>query len=129
MDGAAALRAAFERLALPGFGRMGRYELLVTLGRLGLYELRADSLHLAADALRAGDLAISRRSPPSASSAIGDPLILERRALALAQELSVPIEVLDLALRQLELAPASARRSGSGRRDTLRRPRRARARR
>ena len=36
----------FERLALPGFGRMGRYDLLVTLGRLGLYELRADSLHL-----------------------------------------------------------------------------------
>ena len=37
----------FERLALPGLGRMGRYELLVTLGRLGLYELDADSLHLA----------------------------------------------------------------------------------
>ena len=37
----------FERLALPGFGRMGRYDLLVTLGGLGLYELQADSLHLA----------------------------------------------------------------------------------
>ncbi len=32
----------FERLALPGLGRMGRYDLLVTLGRLGLYELRAE---------------------------------------------------------------------------------------
>ena len=38
----------FERLALPGFARAGRYELLVTLGRLGLYELTPDSLHLAA---------------------------------------------------------------------------------
>ncbi|MCW3070036.1 MAG: hypothetical protein JWL67_2661, partial [Solirubrobacterales bacterium] len=36
----------FERLALPGFGRMGRYDLLVTLGYLGLYELQADGLHL-----------------------------------------------------------------------------------
>jgi hypothetical protein len=37
----------FERLALPGFGRMGRYDMLVTLGHLGLYRLRADSLHFA----------------------------------------------------------------------------------
>ncbi len=29
----------FERLALPGFARMGRYELLLMLGCLGLYEL------------------------------------------------------------------------------------------
>ena len=29
----------FERLALPGLARAGRYELLVLLGRLGLYEL------------------------------------------------------------------------------------------
>ena len=39
---------AFERLALPGFGRMGRYELLAMLGRLGLYDLRPQSLYLAA---------------------------------------------------------------------------------
>ena len=45
----------FERLALPGFGRTGRYDLLVTLGRLGLYELRADSLHLAGARGRAAE--------------------------------------------------------------------------
>jgi hypothetical protein len=89
----------FERLALPGFGRVGRYDLLVTLGRLGLYELRADSLHLAT------------RSPSSAQHSsdhtllaakrifgIGDALLLERRAIILAQALSTPIEALDLAL-------------------------------
>lgn len=89
----------FERLALPGFGRVGRYELLITLGRLGLYELRADSLHLAT------------RSPSSAQHAsdptllaakrifgIGDPLLLERRAITLAEALATPIEALDLAL-------------------------------
>jgi hypothetical protein len=86
----------FERLALPGFGRVGRYDLLITLGRLGLYELRADSLHLIT------------RSPQSASDptpqaakrvfGIGDPAHVERRADALAQALSTPIEALDLAL-------------------------------
>jgi hypothetical protein len=86
---------AFERLALPGFGRMGRYELLVTLGRLGLYDMQADSLHLAA----------GRGSGPDDLTtvaakrvlAVGDPIYLERRARAFAQELDVPIDVLDLA--------------------------------
>jgi hypothetical protein len=86
----------FERLALPGLGRVGRYELLLTLGVLGLYELRADSLHLAGAAgLSAGDataLAAKR------VFAIGDPLLLERRAGALAGAVAVPIETLDLAL-------------------------------
>jgi hypothetical protein len=86
----------FERLALPGFGRMGRYELLLVLGRLGLYELRPDSLHLAGTAgLSAGDataLAAKR------VFAIGDPLLLERRARSLAEAVSLPIETLDLAL-------------------------------
>jgi Alpha-glutamyl/putrescinyl thymine pyrophosphorylase clade 3 len=86
----------FERLALPGFGRMGRYELLVTLGRLGLYELRADSLHL-----------LGARAPTSQDLttlgakrlfAIGDPLHLERRAAALAEAIDVPLETLDVAL-------------------------------
>jgi hypothetical protein len=86
----------FERLALPGFGRTGRYELLLTAGRLGIYELRPDSLHMAGTAgLSAGD--------PTALAAkrvfgIGDPLLLERRATALADAISVPIEALDLAL-------------------------------
>lgn len=86
---------AFERLALPGLARMGRYELLVTLGRLGLYDLQADSLHLAAG--RAG-----REDATTIAAkrilAVGDPIYLERRASAFAQELDVPIDVLDLAL-------------------------------
>ncbi len=57
----------FERLALPGFARMGRYELLVTLGRLGLYELTPDSLQLAG--ARGSPPRTSPRWPPSACSA------------------------------------------------------------
>lgn len=86
----------FERLALPGLGRVGRYELLLTLGTLGLYELRADSLNLAGAAgLSAGDataLAAKR------VFAIGDALLLERRAGLLAEAASVPVQTLDLAL-------------------------------
>jgi hypothetical protein len=86
----------FERLALPGFARMGRYELLVTLGRLGLYELAPDSLHLAgARGLSSEDLTTLAAKRVFG---IGDPLLLERRAAALAQAMSVPIETLDLAL-------------------------------
>jgi hypothetical protein len=85
---------AFERLALPGFGRMGRYELLVTLGRLGLYEVQADSLHLAV-----GRSALEDPTTVAAKRvlAVGDPIYLERRAFAFAQELDVPIDALDLA--------------------------------
>jgi hypothetical protein len=86
----------FERLALPGFARMGRYELLLTLGRLGLYELRPDSLHLA------GARGLSASDPTTLAAkrlfAIGDPQLLERRAAALAGAIAVPIESLDLAL-------------------------------
>jgi hypothetical protein len=86
----------FERLSLPGFGRMGRYDLLVTLGRLGLYELRPDSLHLA------GPGGSSAADPTTLAAkrlfAIGDPLLLERRAVAMAEAISVPVETLDLAL-------------------------------
>jgi hypothetical protein len=85
---------AFERLALPGFGRMGRYELLVTLGRLGLYEMQADSLHLAAGRTGLEDLTTIAATRVLA---VGDPIYLERRASAFAQELDVPIDVLDLA--------------------------------
>jgi Alpha-glutamyl/putrescinyl thymine pyrophosphorylase clade 3 len=87
---------SFERLALPGFSRMGRYDLLVTLGRLGLYELRADSLHLtSAHESPAGDLTTLAAKR---AFAIGDPLNLERRARTLAEAISVPVETLDLAL-------------------------------
>jgi hypothetical protein len=86
----------FERLALPGLGRMGRYDLLLTLGRLGLYELEPDSLHLGGGRMEATNdlttLAAKRLF------GIGDPLLLERRALTLAEAASAPIEALDLAL-------------------------------
>lgn len=85
---------AFERLALPGFGRMGRYELLVTLGRLGLYELQADTLHLAVGRTGLEDLTTIAAKRVLA---VGDPIYLERRASAFAQELDVPIDALDLA--------------------------------
>ena len=85
----------FERLALPGFARTGRYELLVTLGRLGLYELTPDSLHLGGPRGLAEDLTTLAAKRVFG---IGDPLMLERRALALAQAVDVPIETLDLAL-------------------------------
>jgi hypothetical protein len=86
----------FERLALPGFARMGRYDLLVTLGYLGLYELRPGSLHLA------GARGLSAEDPTTLAAkrlfSIGDPLLLERRAAALAKAAEVPVETLDLAL-------------------------------
>lgn len=90
---------AFERLSLPGFGRVGRYDFLITLGRLGLYDLRADSLHLAARSPRTTSttadqtLLVAKRI-----FGIADPLLIERRATALADALSIPIEALDLAL-------------------------------
>ncbi len=85
----------FERLALPGLGRMGRYELLVTLGRLRLYELQADSLHLAVGRGTGGD----EQTTVAAKRVlgVGEPIYLERRAIAFAKELSVSIDVLDLA--------------------------------
>jgi hypothetical protein len=75
---------------------MGRYDLLATLGRLGLYELRGEDLRLGAGRGAGGDdltLAGAKRV-----FAIGDPLLLERRAAALAEAVSVPVEALDLAL-------------------------------
>jgi hypothetical protein len=86
----------FERLALSGFRRMGRYDLLVTLGHLGLYEMRADSLHfISANESLSNDLTTLAAKRVFA---IGDPLNLERRAQALAEAISVPVETLDLAL-------------------------------
>ncbi len=86
----------FERLALPGFARMCRYDLLVTLGRLGLYELRGEDLRLGSGrGAGGGDLSLAAAKR---IFAIGDPLLLERRAGALAGALEVPVEALDLAL-------------------------------
>jgi hypothetical protein len=83
---------AFERLALPGFGRAARYELLLLLGRLGVFALRPWSLQLAAEPLDPTVVAAKR------ALGIGDPLLLQRRAADLATGVGVPIEALDLAL-------------------------------
>jgi hypothetical protein len=81
---------AFERLALPGLHRDARFDLLETLGRLGVYELEAGSLALGG----AGDVTVAAKRV----FAIGDTLLLERRAAELAQACEVPLAALDLAL-------------------------------
>ncbi len=82
---------AFERLALPGFPRGPRYELLVTLSAAGVYPIAAGALHLGrtddATTLAAKRLLVS-----------GDPLLLERRAAELARACELPIAALDRGL-------------------------------
>ena len=80
----------FERLALPGFGRAPRFELLVALGAAGRYPLTADGLHLVEDdatTLAAKRLLVS-----------GDRMLLDRRARELAEACAVPLAALDRAL-------------------------------
>jgi hypothetical protein len=86
----------FERLALPGLTRAARYELLVLLGTLGLFELEADSLHLSA--ARTGGREDATMLAAKRLFAIGDPLLLERRARALADAVTLPVAALELAL-------------------------------
>ncbi len=79
---------AFERLALPGFPRGARFELLTALGRTAVYELRAGAL-----ALGGGDevtLAAKR------CLGIGDTMLLERRAADLAAGCGLELEALDV---------------------------------
>jgi hypothetical protein len=85
----------FERIALPGLARAARYELLILLGSLGAYQLQADALHLSA---RAGDAEDPATLAAKRVFAIGDPLLLDRRAGALAEAIGVPIGSLELAL-------------------------------
>lgn len=80
----------FERLQFGGLSRDTRYELLTTLGRLGVYELRAGKL------LPGGENETTWAA--KRAFGIGDPLLLERRAAALAEACAVEIEALDLAL-------------------------------
>ena len=82
----------FERLALPGFGRAARFELLTVLGAAGLYPLAADALHLVEDdatTLAAKRLLVS-----------GDRLLLERRARELAEACALPLAALDRGLAE-----------------------------
>jgi hypothetical protein len=80
----------FERLALPGFERGARFDLLVTLGYLGAFELRAAALVLGGS----DEVTLAAKRV----FGIGDPLLLERRAAALADACGVPLAALDVAL-------------------------------
>jgi hypothetical protein len=86
----------FERLALPGLTRVARYELLLLVGSLGPFELQVDSLYLLAARGGGGDDATMLAA--KRLFAIGDPLLLERRARALAGAVALPIAALELAL-------------------------------
>jgi hypothetical protein len=81
----------FERLAIPGFARAARFELLVGLGAAGRYELEAGELQLAA-----GNDATTEAAKRVLVS--GDKLLLERRARELADACEVPLAALDRAL-------------------------------
>jgi len=86
----------FERLALPGLTRAARFELLVLLGTLALAPLQADSLHLTAARGAVGEDATALAA--KRLFAIGDPMLLERRARALAEAIPLPLAALELAL-------------------------------
>jgi hypothetical protein len=78
----------FERLALPGLHRGARFELLTSLGRLGVYDLRAGALALGGN----DDVTLAAKR----ILGIGDPMLLERRAVDLAAGCELPLEALDL---------------------------------
>jgi hypothetical protein len=81
----------FERLALPGFPRAARFELLAALGAAGRYPLEADALFFAAGEDATTDAA--KRLLVS-----GDKLLLERRARDLADACELPLAALDRGL-------------------------------
>jgi hypothetical protein len=81
----------FERLALPGFVRAARFDLLTALGSAGRYDLRAGELQFGGD-----DDATTEAAKRVLVS--GDKLLLERRARELAAACDVPLAALDRAL-------------------------------
>src|SRR3954453_9896445 len=80
----------FERLALPGFTRSSRYDLLTALGAAGRYPLTAAAVHFVED--DATTLAAKR------ALVSGDRMLLERRAKDLAEAADLPIAALDRGL-------------------------------
>jgi hypothetical protein len=80
-----------ERLALPGFGRDKRFELLVTLGAAGVYDVEAGAVHFGRE--DDGTTLAAKRALVS-----GDPGLLERRAADLAGAAELPIAALDRGL-------------------------------
>jgi hypothetical protein len=80
----------FERMALPGFPRDARFDLLVTLGRTGVFELRAGVLRFGGE----NEVTVAAKR----ALGIGDPMMLERRAADLAAGCGLPLDALDLGL-------------------------------
>jgi hypothetical protein len=81
----------FERLALPGFSRSARFELLATLGAAGQFPLEPDQLQLA----------VEEDATTQAAKRVllsGDKMLLERRARDLASACDVPLAALDRGL-------------------------------
>jgi hypothetical protein len=81
----------FERLALPGFGRTARYDLLTTLGAAGRYAIDAQSPQFVEDdatTVAAKRLFVS-----------GDRMLLEKRAVDFAKAADLPIAALDHGLK------------------------------
>lgn len=83
---------AYERLALPGFGRTARYEFLTLAGALGLADLEPTSLQLS-DASAPITVAAKR------VFGIGDLLLIARRAGELAGVAGLPLGTFDLGLQ------------------------------
>lgn len=92
---------AFERLALPGYGRVPRYEYVTIAGALGLIDAVPNSL-LLAEATATPTMAAKR------IFGIGDPLLIGRRAGELAAEAGITLAGFDLALQNWG-APAGER--------------------
>ena len=101
---------AFERLAMRGFARGPRYELLVLLGSLQIFDMRPWSLQLS-DAMDPTTIAAKR------VFGIGDTINLQRRASDLATATGVPMEALDLALLNWARGGPDSERITAGARD------------
>jgi hypothetical protein len=97
----------YERLALPGFSRAGRFELLTSLGRLGLAEIEPDELRL-------GDASDATAVAAKRVFGIGDAFLLEQRAAALAEAAEVPRAALDLGLFNFGQPEPARATMGSG---------------
>ena len=81
----------FERLALPGFSRAARFELLATLGAAGLYELEPDQLQL-------GTEDDPRRRPPSGSCSPATGCCSSAARATWRRAAELPLAALDRAL-------------------------------
>ncbi len=85
---------AFERLALPGLQRGAKFDLLATSGAVGVYEMRAGSLFFSGS----DEVTLAAKR----LLGIGDPMLLDRRALALADACGIALEALDVAFYNWE---------------------------